>query len=199
MTARLVLAVLASSVACGVAHAADDGRRTPDTATAAATEVAVPTPAPDWAGTWRGTLRNHPGRAGAPEVTVIRELGTFPTRAGECSRWRTIYEENGRRAGVKDYRLCRGPNPDDLYVDEGTVAEGKDVRLAARWLGDTLVSAFEVRGLVLFTAVRVQGTTMSEDIWVARRPEASQDDVPSLPITSLQRLTLERTSTTPAD
>jgi hypothetical protein len=147
--------------------------------------------APDWSGTWQGTLVNYPGRAGAPakSVTVIREIGPTPTRSGECTTFRTTYSEEGKIAGVKDYRLCRGAADDEYVIDEGTVPEGRDVRLTSRLLGDVLVSAFKVRGTTLFTAMRRDGDELVDDIYVLEE-RAGDDGVVSLPVRSLQRLRL---------
>lgn len=142
--------------------------------------------APDWAGTWRGTLVNLPLRPGATVVNVTMELGALPTTDSTCVRWRTTYAERDTVRGVKDYRLCRGTGPADLYVDEGG-----GVRLAAQLLGDVLVSAFKVRDILLTTQLRVRGDTLEEEIFsIGDRP--ATDGLVTLTARSVQRLTLTR-------
>ena len=94
----------------------------------------VAQPLPDLAGTWEGTLVNLPSRVGAPTVEVTIELGAIPTATGQCAPWKTTYREAGVVRGVKDYRICRGADAGELFVDEGN-----NVRLRATLLGDVLV------------------------------------------------------------
>jgi hypothetical protein len=87
---------------------------------------------------------------------------------------------------VKDYRLCRGAGPEDLYVDEGG-----GVTLSARLLGDVLVSPFKYDNLLLVASTRVDGDRMVEEILSARDQPAIKGIV-KLQATSLQRLTFQR-------
>jgi len=141
---------------------------------------------PDLAGSWRGTLVNLPLRAGAPVVDVTMELGALPASDSTCVPWKTTYREQGTVRGVKDYRLCRGAGPESLYVDEGG-----GVVLAARLVGDVLVSAFKTGPLLLVTHLRVQGDTLTEEIMtIDDRP--ATDGLVTLRPRGIQRLVLTR-------
>ncbi|MBY0492096.1 MAG: hypothetical protein K2R93_19805 [Gemmatimonadaceae bacterium] len=141
---------------------------------------------PNVAGVWRGTLVNLPLRPNAPTVAVTMELGAFPSADATCVPWKTTYTERDTVRGVKDYRLCRGTGPADLYVDEGG-----GVRLAAQLLGDVLVSAFKMGSLLLTSQLRVRGDTLEEEIFtVADRP--ASEGLVTLTARGIQRLTLTR-------
>jgi len=149
---------------------------------------------PDWSGHWQGTLENVPARPGMPVVTVERDIGAWPVRDGDCTLFRTRYLENGVAKGSKDYRLCRGATANDLYVDEGDVAEGKSIRLPAKLLGNVLVSPFKYGRLLLIDLTRVDGDSMIEEIYTADDAAAVEGGVVGLNARGIQRLTLKRTS-----
>jgi hypothetical protein len=141
---------------------------------------------PALAGRWKGTLVNLPGRPNAPVVSVTMELGAIPTADSSCVPWKTTYAERDTVRGVKDYRLCRGMGPKDLYVDEGG-----GVRLAAQLLGDVLTSAFKVGTSLLVTHLRVRGDTLEEEILsIADKP--ATDGIVTMVATNIQRLRLTR-------
>jgi len=141
---------------------------------------------PDWEGVWKGSLTNFPVREGAKPVEVTTELGKFPDADGVCSRWRNTYKQEGREPMTKDYKLCRGKGPDDLYVDEGD-----GVKLTARWIGDVLVSPFRVDNLLLISSLRLHGDTLEEEILtVDDQPQAK--GVTALKPKGIQRLNLKR-------
>ena len=140
----------------------------------------------EWAGVWRGALVNLPLRAGAPTVDVTREIGPLPSADSTCGLWRTTYAEAGVTKGVKDYQLCRGAGPDDLYLDEGG-----GVRLSARWIGDVLVSPFKFDDLLLVSTIRLRGEVLEEEILTAGDKPAVSGALP-LPARGIQRLTLYR-------
>lgn len=160
---------VAAAVLCaGTAHAQDDA------------------PASGWAGRWRGTLVNHPARAGAPAVEVVREVGPLPVADSSCTTFRTTYLEAGVTRGVKDYRLCRGAGIADWYVDEGD-----GTRLPARWLNGALVAPFKYDALLLIATTRVAGDVMEEEILtIDDRPAVS--GVQPLRPRAVQRLVLRR-------
>jgi hypothetical protein len=139
-----------------------------------------------WRGTWRGTLTNLPARPDAPTVEVTREIGAFPTADSSCTPLRTTYREAGVVRGVKDYRLCRRRGADDWYVDEGG-----GLTLAARWLGDVLVSTFKYDSLLLISTLRRRGDVLEEEIITADDRPAQPGPL-SLKTRGLQRLRLER-------
>ncbi|UNU44609.1 hypothetical protein EAO27_19255 [Sphingopyxis sp. YF1] len=154
--------------------------------------LAAASPAvPDWSGHWEGTLINFPERGGAPPITISRDIGPWPTQDATCTPFVTTYREAGVVKGVKDYKLCRGTGADDLYIDEGAVPEGPDVRLPARLFGDTLVSIFKYRDLLLLVSTQTAGGIMTEDIVTAKDVPAG-DAVVQLNGRSLQRLELRR-------
>lgn len=141
---------------------------------------------PALGGTWKGELVNLPLRPNAPVVLVTMELGDIPTTDGSCVPWKTTYTERDTVRGVKDYRLCRGTGARDLYVDEGG-----GVRLASQLLGDVLTSAFKVGKAFLVTHLRVRGDVLEEEIFSMTDVPAT-DGIVSVPMTSVQRLTLRR-------
>ena len=153
--------------------------------------VAPAVAAPDWQGLWEGTLVNIPGRLNAPPVTIKRQIGAWPAENGTCTTFSSSYFENAKQAGVKDYKLCRGTSETDLYIDEGDTPEGKDIILPTRLFGDTLVSVFKYRNILLTVSTRVVDGVMTEDI-VSTPDVAATDDVVQMPSRSLQRLTFRR-------
>lgn len=143
-------------------------------------------PVPDLAGTWTGTLVNLPGRPGAVPVDITIELGPFPTTDRRCAPWKTTYAEGGTVRGVKDYAICRGEGPGDLYVDEGN-----GIRLKTNLLGDVLVSAFKTGSILLVTHLRVRGDTLEEEIFsIADTP--ATDGLVSMTTRSIQRIVARR-------
>jgi len=92
----------------------------------------------------------------------------MPQADHTCATWRTTYRQGGEVKGVKDYQLCRGDGADDFFVDEG------GVKLAARWIGDALVSPFKAGSLLLVSTVRLRGDVPEERLrpettmWLAR-------------------------------
>lgn len=149
----------------------------------------TPTPLPDWAGTWRGTLVNLPQRPGAPVVEVTMDIGPFPTADNTCTPWKTTYSEGGTVKGVKDYKLCRGTGPDDLFIDEGN-----GVKLTARLIGNVLVAPFKYDNLLLISQTRVHDGTLEEEILTVDDQPAIKGVVALRPRT-IQRLTLKRIET----
>jgi hypothetical protein len=140
---------------------------------------------PDISGVWQGRLTNLPARPGAAAVDVTMEIGTLPADSG-CAPWRTTYAEGGTVRQVKDYRLCRGSNADDLYIDEGD-----GTRLAARWLGDVLVAPFKVGDALLVSSIRLRGVFLEEEILSVQDRPAVQGVQPLVP-RGIQRLVLRR-------
>jgi len=144
---------------------------------------------PGLAGTWRGTLVNLPLRPRAPQVDVTVELGAYPTADSSCVPWKTTYRERDTVRAVKDYRLCRGVGPGDMYVDEGG-----GVRLSAQLLGDLLVSGFKVGNALLVTQLRVRGDSLIEEI-LSFPDRPATEGLVTLTATSVQRLSLVRVRT----
>lgn len=149
----------------------------------------TPTVLPDWSGTWRGTLVNFPQRPGAPVVEVTMEIGPFPTADTTCTPWKTTYAEGGTVKAVKDYKLCRGTGPDDLFIDEGD-----GVKLTARLIGDVLVAPFKYDSILLISQTRRHGDTLEEEILTVDDQPAIKGVVALRPRT-IQRLTLRRVET----
>jgi hypothetical protein len=145
---------------------------------------------PNWEGKWRGMLVNYPVRANAPVVEVTMEIGAFPAADNVCTAWRTSYSQGGEVKQVKDYKLCRGTGPnglnDDLYVDEGG-----GVKLAARMIGDVLVSPFKYDNLLLIANVRLRGDTLEQEIYTIDDKPAIKG-VLSLTPRGIQRFELKR-------
>ena len=143
-------------------------------------------PGPSWTGKWHGTLTNVPARPNAAKIEVVREIGVWPQKDGDCTEFRTIYSEAGVEKGRKDYRLCRRGGAGDLVVDEGGGLE-----LSSRLLGDTLVSIFRYDEIVLFVTTRVRGGVMEEEIYSATEKPAAKG-VTVFPVRSVQRLVFTR-------
>ncbi len=154
-------------------------------ATALVAQDIAPAPAA-WTGTWRGTLVNLPPRPGATAVDVTLEIGPFPSADGACSAWRTTYSDQGVVRQVKDYRLCRGTGPDDLFVDEGD-----GIKLTARLLGDVLVSPFKYDTTLLVATTRLRGEILEEEILTVEDRPAVAGVQPLRP-RGIQRLQLRR-------
>ncbi len=112
-----------------------------------------------WEGKWTGKLTNIPAKPDAPQVEVTREIGPFPAGDNTCSTWKTTYSEGGAVKQVKDYKLCRGTGPADLYIDEGN-----GIKLPARVLGDSLVSPFKYDNVLLISTMRLRGEVLEEEI-----------------------------------
>jgi hypothetical protein len=146
----------------------------------------APATLPGAAGRWAGVLVNFPARTGAPRVEVHMELGALPATDSTCVPWHTTYREQGEVRGVKAYRLCRGAGAQSLYIDEGG-----GVHLAARVIGDVLVSAFKVGPLLLVTHLRVEGDVLTEEI-ITVDDRAGSDGLVTLPVRGIQRLVLKR-------
>ena len=152
--------------------------------------LAVPaagqTTPPNLAGVWQGTLVNEPVKANAPKIDVTIEIGPMVTADNACTPWKTTYSESGVVRQVKDYKLCRGTGPDDLWMDEGG-----GVKLTARWIGDVLVSPFRVDNLLLVVETRLRGDVLEEEIFtIDDRPSGT--GIQPLKPRSIQRLTLRR-------
>jgi len=111
-----------------------------------------------WEGKWMGKLTSLPAKPGAPQVDVVMEIGAFPTRDNTCGTWKTTYSEAGAVKQVKDYKICRGTGADDLYIDEG------GVKLAARIIGDALITPFKSDNVLLVSTMRLRGETLEEEI-----------------------------------
>ena len=154
--------------------------------TALAAQASAQTTPPNLTGTWTGTLVNEPARASASRVDVMLEIGPMLTADNTCSAWKTTYSESGVVRQVKDYKLCRGSGPDDLYTDEGG-----GVRLTARWIGDVLVSPFRVDKVLLVAETRLRGDVLEEEILTIDDQPADKGIQPLKP-RSIQRLTLRR-------
>jgi hypothetical protein len=145
---------------------------------------------PDWAGTWRGPLVNLPVKPGAAAIEVTVEIGKLPESAGDCATWRSTYRESGEVKGVKDYKLCRGPAPEEWYMDEGG-----GLKLSARWIGDVLVSPFKYGNTLLVSSVRLRGDVLEEEILTVD-DQPAEKGVVSLRAKGIQRIDLRRLSAT---
>lgn len=143
-------------------------------------------PGKSWAGTWRGPLTNFPARAGAPHIEVTMEIGPLPTDDNTCSTWRSTYKEGAVVRQVKDFRFCRGTGADDLYIDEGD-----GTKLAARWLGDVLVSPFKYDNILLISTIRLRDGILEHEIISVDDKPAIKGVVPMLP-RRIQRMELRR-------
>ncbi|MDX2029800.1 MAG: hypothetical protein SF339_03960 [Blastocatellia bacterium] len=140
----------------------------------------------EWEGKWTGTLTNLPIRPDAKSIDVTREVGRFPTADNTCAAFKTTYAEGGVVRQIKDYRLCRGTGPNDLYVDEGG-----GVKLSAQLIGDVLVSAFKYGNLLLISSARLRGDVMEEDILTVDDKPAAEGIV-TMRARSIQRLEFRR-------
>jgi hypothetical protein len=113
-----------------------------------------------WEGKWTGKLVNVPGKPGTA-VDVEMEMGAFPTTNNSCAPWRTTHSESGAVTSVKDYKLCRGAGPDDIYVDEG------GFKLTARVIGDTMITTYKADNIIVISTMRLRGEMLEEEILTA--------------------------------
>ena len=141
---------------------------------------------PNWEGKWKGTLKNLPAKPDAPVVEVTREIGAFPTMDNTCSMFKTTYLESGVFKEVKDYKLCRGTGADDLYIDEGN-----GTKLAAKLIGDALVSPLRYGNTLLISTMRLRGETLEEEILTVDDKPAIKGVVP-MNAKGIQRIELKR-------
>lgn len=143
---------------------------------------------PDWSGHWEGQLFNYPERPNFPKVEVSMDIGKHPAADNTCSTFRTTYKQDGEVKQVKDYQLCRGTGPEDLFIDEGN-----GVKLAARWLGDALVSPFRFDSTMLISTMRLIGDVLEHEI-LSFPDTPSSKGVQSLIAKNRQRLEFRRTN-----
>lgn len=141
---------------------------------------------PSWAGMWHGELTNLPLRDGAPLVEVTMEIGGFPVENLTCTIFRNTYTEAGIVKQVKDYQLCRGDGPDDLYIDEGD-----GVKLTTRWMGDVLVTPFKYDDTLLISTLRLRDDVLEEEI-ISITDKPAVAGVQPMSAQSIQRLVLHR-------
>ena len=141
---------------------------------------------PRWQGTWHGRLENLPPRAGADEVAVELEVGVGDDAADGCLTWRSRFVVAGETMQVKDYRMCRDEQG-RFFVDEGG-----GLVLEASVYGDDVFSAFEAKGVMLFSHSRLDGDRMVQDIYFARESTAPVEGITSFKGSGLQRTVFER-------
>jgi hypothetical protein len=114
------------------------------------------------------------------------DIGPLPTTGGSCATWRTTYFKDGQKDSVKDYRLCRSNDNDDLYIDEGN-----DVLLACQWLGDVLITPFTYDATLFVVRMRLTGPTLEDELLMIDPPH-SIGAIQSLKTRLIQRTVLER-------
>jgi hypothetical protein len=141
---------------------------------------------PDWEGTWEGTLVNLPEAPGFRPVQVTMEVGRFPSADGVCATLRSTYREDGQVKAVKDYRLCRGTGPDDLFVDEGD-----GLKLTSRVIDGALITPFKYDSTLLISTMAIRGETLVEEILTIADKPAVQGPLALKPL-AIQRVTLRR-------
>ena len=139
-----------------------------------------------WEGKWKGTLRNIPAKPNATAVEVEAEIGRTPTSNNSCTPWKISYFELGVLKQTKDYKLCRGNGPDELFIDEGN-----NVKLSARVLGDALVIPFKSDDQLLISTIRLRGETLEEEILTVDDRPAIKGVLPMTP-KMVQKLELKR-------
>jgi hypothetical protein len=141
---------------------------------------------PQWHGTWHGRLENLPPRAGAAEVGVELEVGVGDDAADGCLTWRSRFVVAGETMQVKDYSMCRDEQG-RFFFDEGG-----GLVLETSIYGDDIFSAFEARGVMLFSHNRLDGDRMVQDIFFARDTTAPVEGITSFKGSGLQRTMFER-------
>lgn len=148
--------------------------------------AAPPSPIAAWEGKWSGKLTNIPAKPGSPSVEVTMEIGAFPTSDNSCSMWKTTYTESGSVTSVKDYKLCRGSGPEDIYIDEGG-----GVKLSARVIGDSLVVPFRSGNTFLVSTSRQRGEVLEQEILTVEDSPAVTGIQP-MQAKGIQRIELRR-------
>ena len=139
-----------------------------------------------WHGLWRGSLENLPARDGADEVVVEMEIGRGEGGGDGCLSWRSSFIVAGEVKQVKDYLMCRDQSG-RFYLDEGD-----DLVLETSVLGGEIFSAFEAKGVMLFTHTRLDGDRIVQDIFFARDRVETVEGVASFVGIGVQRTTLSR-------
>ncbi|CAF3735461.1 unnamed protein product [Rotaria sp. Silwood1] len=143
----------------------------------------------NWTGTWYGVVEAYPeGETGAG-WNVTLEIGTYPIVGDSCTIWRSIFTENGILQATKDYRFCRGRDPDDLFIDEGG-----GVKIAAQWINDVLVSPFKYKGVFAVSSMRMRGNILEEEILITDDNPSIENVVVSVRARSIHLMTMRRRS-----
>ena len=114
------------------------------------------------------------------------EIGAFPTSDNTCSMWKTTYTESGSVTSVKDYKLCRGGGPEDIYIDEGG-----GVKLSARVIGDSLIVPFRSDKTLLVSTYRLRGEVLELEILTVEDTPATTSLQP-MQAKGIQRIELKR-------
>lgn len=164
--------------------------RLPTLATIAAALLAAPASADTldarWEGMWHGVLENFPGKPGAERIDVTFEVGTLPSREGDCATWRTRYAHAATVRQVKDYRLCRLAGDGEYVVDEGD-----GIKLPTRLLGGVLYSVFKYDDHLLTVITRMRGDVLEQEI-ITTLDRAAGKGVVTLHPRGVQRVTFRR-------
>jgi hypothetical protein len=114
---------------------------------------------PDWSGTWHGSMTIYPETEGPVGLEVTLELGPFPTITNNCTLWRSTWRSKEQADIVKDYRLCRRNNDEDLFTDERN-----GIILDTQWIGGILVTPYKADGIFYIVTNRLIGDIFEEEI-----------------------------------
>jgi len=141
---------------------------------------------PAWEGVWEGELINIPPNPPFDGIHVTSELGKFPTVDDTCSLFRNTYKEGTEVKQVKNYKLCRGTGPSDLFIDENN-----GLKLPARLFGGMLVTPFKYGETIFVSIMRLEGETLIEDIHMIEDKPSVKGALPLVP-KRVQRLSFRR-------
>ncbi|UJR18490.1 hypothetical protein I4U23_005396 [Adineta vaga] len=139
-------------------------------------------------GTWQGVIETYPSNEIGSGWNKTLEIGLYPMTDHKCTTLRSTMTENGVLRGTKNYRLCRGRNADDLYIDEGSST------LAVQWINDMLVSSFKFSGLFTISRLRMRGNILEEEILTTDDTPAIKNKVVSVRARSMHLIKMTRVS-----
>ncbi|UJR18286.1 hypothetical protein I4U23_005189 [Adineta vaga] len=142
----------------------------------------------NWTGTWHGVIQTYPSNEIGSGWNKTLEIGSYPMTDHSCTTLRGTMTENGIVQIKKDYRLCRGYGPDDLYIDEGTS------RLGVQWINDELVSPFKAHGVFVISRLRMRGNILEEKLITTDDTPAIKNKIVSVRARSVHLIKMTRVS-----
>lgn len=134
----------------------------------------------NWSGTWHGQVKTYPkGELGDGwNVTFI--LGSYPLTDETCTIWKKTFSQHETIQLIKDYRLCRGKNESDLYVDEG-----HGIKVSVQWIDHILITSFKYNGLLTISSMQIRHDLLEEQVIVTQDLPSDKDKFVSMQTKSI--------------